>query len=55
MKHILASLIVGAGVAFLASCGSEPPPPPPTEVKPKPKPVVRTDRAEDFRAVGPSN
>jgi hypothetical protein len=54
MKHLLASIIVGAGVALLASCGSEPPPPPP-QVKPKPKTVVRYDNPESFRAVGPEN
>lgn len=57
MKTIIPCLALGFGLLLLPACGSAPPEPPPQEVKPKPKPkpVVRTDRAEDFRVVGPSN
>lgn len=59
MKIIIPCLALGFGLLLLPACGSAPPEPPQEEVKPKPKPkpkpVVRTDRAEDFRAIGPSN
>lgn len=63
-KLIPVGILTGA-LAFLTSCGSDPPPPPVIEQhdvtivqpkpKPKPKPVKREKAPEEFRAVTTPN